>query len=297
MIAVDDITCEIAPWLPKARTTPKCVGAHPSDQRRYQVRYRGEHLRLGNCPNRPLGNFAIGGRGYYRFPRLLCYRDPVKGSSGERSLQCKGLAADAPMQEVKIAKAFIESCANGRIKNLCAAVKVIVAAGPGARVAESIYAMIIPGSGLIQGLDVIFKCVGFDWREVGRSLRLGMNPDQLEPDERCPSASDCSFEGRQGTGGRILLVSPAMAAAAAAVTGELTNVCRFLSPEVTAGPKLKLISALEFFGDPVFPPRRPRNSSTLRRRRKLFHPSMHSRACRSSSSRQVHRLPSARRER
>jgi 3-isopropylmalate dehydratase len=192
--------------------------------------------------------------------------DPVKRASVERSLKYMGLSPNTPMEEVKIDKVFIGSCTNSRIEDLRSAAKIVIAAGLDAKVAEGIYAMIVPGSGLIkqqaeaEGLDVIFKRAGFDWREAGCSMCLGMNPDQLSPGERCASTSNRNFEGRQGAGGRTHLVSPAMAAAAA-ITGKLTDVRKFLGPDaqekVAAGPKLKLTSAFDFLTDPVLPPPAP----------------------------------------
>jgi 3-isopropylmalate dehydratase len=126
--------------------------------------------------------------------------------------------------------------------------------------------MIVPGSGLIkqhaeaEGLDAVFKRAGFDWREAGCSMCLGMNPDQLAPGERCASTSNRNFEGRQGAGGRTHLVSPAMAAAAA-MTGKLTDVRKFIGVDaeakIAAGPKLKLASAFDFLDDPVLPSPEP----------------------------------------
>ncbi|KAJ3296876.1 3-isopropylmalate dehydratase [Rhizoclosmatium sp. JEL0117] len=151
--------------------------------------------------------------------------DPVKKASMERSLFYMGLEANTPMQSIKIDKVFIGSCTNSRIEDLRAAAKI----ARGRKVAANVYAMIVPGSGLVksqaeaEGLDEIFKQAGFDWREAGCSMCLGMNPDQLVAGERCASTSNRNFEGRQGPGGRTHLMSPAMAAAAA-VTGHFTDV-------------------------------------------------------------------------
>lgn len=188
--------------------------------------------------------------------------DPVKRASVERSLKYMGLTPNTRMEDVKVDKVFIGSCTNSRIEDLRSAAKIVLAAGPDAKVAEGMYAMIVPGSGLIkqhaeaEGLDVVFKRAGFDWREAGCSMCLGMNPDQLEPGERCASTSNRNFEGRQGAGGRTHLVSPAMAAAAA-MTGKLTDVRKFLGVEaeakISAGPKLKLVNEFDFLTDPVLP--------------------------------------------
>ncbi|KAK7049689.1 3-isopropylmalate dehydratase [Paramarasmius palmivorus] len=198
-------------------------------------------------------------------PDPASFSNPVKRTSAERALKYMGLTPNTPMEEVKIDKVFIGSCTNSRIEDLRAAAKVVLAAGPDAKVADGIYAMIVPGSGLIkkhaeaEGLDVIFKRAGFDWREAGCSMCLGMNPDQLSPGERCASTSNRNFEGRQGSGGRTHLLSPAMAAAAA-MTGRLTDVRKFLgsgSEDTAAGPKFKLHSAFDFMDDPVLPPPAP----------------------------------------
>ena len=133
------------------------------------------------------------------------------------------------MQDVSIDKVFIGSCTNGRIEDLREAAKI----AEGRKVASSVYAMIVPGSGLVkiqaeeEGLDKIFVEAGFDWREPGCSMCLAMNADRLEPGERCASTSNRNFEGRQGRGGRTHLVSPAMAAAAA-VSGRLVDVRDFI---------------------------------------------------------------------
>ena len=143
----------------------------------------------------------------------------------QRSLEYMGLEAGTPMAEVKVDRVFIGSCTNGRIEDLRAVAKLVA----GKRVAGTVDAMIVPGSGLVkhqaeeEGLDRIFKDAGFDWREPGCSMCLGMNPDQLKPYERCASTSNRNFEGRQGKLGRTHLLSPAMAAAAA-LTGRLTDV-------------------------------------------------------------------------
>ncbi|EIN10783.1 hypothetical protein PUNSTDRAFT_142715 [Punctularia strigosozonata HHB-11173 SS5] len=187
--------------------------------------------------------------------------DPVKRASAERSLKYMGLTAGTPMEDVKIDKVFIGSCTNSRIEDLRSAANIVLAAGPDAKVAPHVYAMIVPGSGVIkqhaeaEGLDAVFKRAGFDWREAGCSMCLGMNPDQLAPGERCASTSNRNFEGRQGSGGRTHLLSPAMAAAAA-MTGKLTDVRKFLgvdAKEGSFGPKLKVASVFEFLDDPIQP--------------------------------------------
>jgi 3-isopropylmalate/(R)-2-methylmalate dehydratase large subunit len=135
------------------------------------------------------------------------------------------LAPGQNLAGTKIDVVFIGSCTNARIEDLRAAAQV---AG-GRHVADGVRALVVPGSGLVkrqaedEGLDKVFLDAGFEWREPGCSMCLGMNPDKLTPGQRCASTSNRNFEGRQGPGGRTHLVSPAMAAAAA-VTGALTDV-------------------------------------------------------------------------
>ena len=196
--------------------------------------------------------------------------DPGKRASAERSLAYMGLQPNTRMEDIPIDKVFIGSCTNSRIEDLRSAAKVVLAAGPDARIAPNIHAMIVPGSGIIkrhaeaEGLDAIFKRAGFDWREAGCSMCLGMNPDQLAPGERCASTSNRNFEGRQGAGGRTHLLSPAMAAAAA-LTGKLTDVRRFLgaklNTETTGVADAKVINALELLDDAVVPPPAPAQSA------------------------------------
>ncbi|EJF63019.1 hypothetical protein DICSQDRAFT_135275 [Dichomitus squalens LYAD-421 SS1] len=201
-----------------------------------------------------------------KVPDPANYTDPSKKAAIERALKYMDLAPNTPMEEVKIDKVFIGSCTNSRIEDLRSAAKIIIAAGPEAHVAEGVYVMVVPGSGLVkqqaeaEGLDAVFKRAGFDWREAGCSMCLGMNEDQLKPGERCASTSNRNFEGRQGPGGRTHLLSPAMAAAAA-LTGHLTDVRRFLGADaeakIASGPKLKLANPTEFLTDPVLPPPEP----------------------------------------
>ncbi|KAL4076009.1 aconitase family-domain-containing protein [Scleroderma yunnanense] len=189
--------------------------------------------------------------------------DPGKRAAAERALAYMGLQPNIPLQDISVDKVFIGSCTNSRIEDLRSAVRVILAAGPNAQVPQNVHAMVVPGSGLVkqhaeaEGIDVIFKRAGFDWREAGCSMCLGMNPDQLASGQRCASTSNRNFEGRQGAGGRTHLMSPAMAAAAA-LTGKLTDVRKFLGANnITEAPKVKLTSALEFLTDPVLPPPEP----------------------------------------
>ena len=143
----------------------------------------------------------------------------------ERALEYMGLHAGEPIEEIKIDRAFIGSCTNARIEDLRAAAAVV----RGYHVATTVRAMVVPGSQAVkaqaekEGLDKVFTEAGFDWREPGCSMCLGMNPDILAPGERCASTSNRNFEGRQGRGGRTHLVSPQMAAAAA-ITGHFTDI-------------------------------------------------------------------------
>ncbi len=145
--------------------------------------------------------------------------------TAERALQYMGLEAGTPIQEVGIDRVFIGSCTNSRIEDLRAAASMI----EGRSVADSVRAMVVPGSMQVkrqaeeEGLDELFKGAGFEWREAGCSMCLGMNPDILAPQERCASTSNRNFEGRQGAGGRTHLVSPEMAAAAA-IAGRFVDI-------------------------------------------------------------------------
>jgi 3-isopropylmalate/(R)-2-methylmalate dehydratase large subunit len=136
-----------------------------------------------------------------------------------------GLTGGQAISEARIDRVFIGSCTNSRIEDLRAAADV----ARGRKVSDHVRAMVVPGSGLVreqaesEGLDLILIEAGFDWREPGCSMCLGMNPDKLAPGERCASTSNRNFEGRQGPGGRTHLMSPAMAAAAA-IAGHLIDV-------------------------------------------------------------------------
>ncbi len=143
----------------------------------------------------------------------------------ERSLVYMGLEAGTAIQDIKLDKIFLGSCTNSRIEDLRAAAAIV----KGRKIASTLNAMVVPGSGLVklqaeqEGLDQVFKDAGFEWREAGCSMCLGMNPDILMPGERCASTSNRNFEGRQGRGGRTHLVSPQMAAAAA-IAGHFVDI-------------------------------------------------------------------------
>ena len=153
------------------------------------------------------------------------FDDPTEQRSTQLALEYMGLQSGTKICDVPVNRVFIGSCTNARIEDLRAAAAV----AKGYLVHENVNAMVVPGSGLVkkqaeaEGLDQVFKAAGFDWREAGCSMCLAMNPDKLEPGERCASTSNRNFEGRQGKGGRTHLVSPAMAAAAA-VRGQFTDI-------------------------------------------------------------------------
>jgi 3-isopropylmalate/(R)-2-methylmalate dehydratase large subunit len=154
--------------------------------------------------------------------------DVNKRASIIRALDYMGLTAGTKLTDISVDKVFIGSCTNGRIEDL----REVARVAEGKKVATGVQAMIVPGSGLVkaqaedEGLDKILIGAGFEWREPGCSLCLGMNEDKLKSGERCASTSNRNFEGRQGRGARTHLLSPAMAAAAA-ITGKLTDIREF----------------------------------------------------------------------
>jgi 3-isopropylmalate/(R)-2-methylmalate dehydratase large subunit len=147
------------------------------------------------------------------------------GEGDQRALEYMGLEAGTPIQEIKLDRVFIGSCTNSRIGDLREAAETV----KGRKVASTVSAMVVPGSAQVkaqaesEGLDEVFRAAGFDWRSAGCSMCLGMNPDTLDPGERCASTSNRNFEGRQGRGGRTHLVSPQMAAAAA-IEGRFVDI-------------------------------------------------------------------------
>ena len=156
-------------------------------------------------------------------------KDSLRREGMERALQYMGLQPRTPITNIRIDKVFIGSCTNSRIEDLRAAASVV----KGKRVASNVkLAMVVPGSGMVkeqaekEGLDRVFREAGFEWREPGCSMCLGMNPDRLDAGERCASTSNRNFEGRQGVGGRTHLVSPVMAAAAA-IAGHFVDIRRW----------------------------------------------------------------------
>ncbi len=145
-----------------------------------------------------------------RVPSPADFTNPNDRKSAERALEYMGLKAGTPISDVAVERVFIGSCTNSRIEDLRVAAQFV----RGKKVSSKVYAMVVPGSQPVkkkaeeEGLDRIFKEAGFDWRESGCSMCLGMNPDILKPGERCASTSNRNFEGRQGKGGRTHLVSP-----------------------------------------------------------------------------------------
>merc|ERR1719183_894915 len=163
------------------------------------------------------------------------------------------------MKDVAVDKVFVGSCTNGRIEDL----RAVAAVAKGKKVASSVYAMVVPGSGIVkdqaeaEGLHTVLIEAGFDWREPGCSMCLAMNPDKLLPGERCASTSNRNFEGRQGNGGRTHLVSPAMAAAAA-ITGKLCDVREIGSGAGLTGDDVPKKVDKDFLTNQSIVPPRPR---------------------------------------
>ena len=160
-----------------------------------------------------------------RVPDPDSFDQPAEREAAERALQYMDLEPNMSIQDIKIDRIFLGACTNARLDDLRAAAEVV----KGRHAHPDVYPMVVPGSALVkkqaeeEGLDQIFKEAGFDWRVAGCSMCLGMNPDILQPGERCASTSNRNFEGRQGKGGRTHLVSPQMAAAAA-IAGHFVDI-------------------------------------------------------------------------
>jgi len=167
----------------------------------------------------PGQGMALGGN----VPSPDDFRTEAEQAAAKRALHYMGLTAGTPIREITVDAVFVGSCTNGRIEDLRAAADIL----RGRKIADSVRMLVVPGSVRVrlqaedEGLDIVFKDAGAEWRGAGCSMCLGMNPDQLAPGERCASTSNRNFEGRQGEGGRTHLVSP-LVAAATAVTGHLT---------------------------------------------------------------------------
>jgi 3-isopropylmalate/(R)-2-methylmalate dehydratase large subunit len=231
LIAPDEKTFDYIKGRPRA---PK-AGAFEMAQRHWETLYSDKDavfdheivLHAENLPplvtwgTSPEQVVSISGR----VPVPADIADESKRIAAERSLDYMGLKGGEKITDITLDRIFIGSCTNGRIEDLREVARIV----EGRKVNENLSAMIVPGSGLVkeqaeaEGLDQIFKSAGFEWREPGCSMCLGMNPDQLAPRERCASTSNRNFEGRQGRLGRTHLVSPVMAAAAA-IAGRFVDI-------------------------------------------------------------------------
>jgi 3-isopropylmalate/(R)-2-methylmalate dehydratase large subunit len=231
MIAPDDTTfswLEGRPFVPKGKAFQKAVDRWkrlPADNgaqydRVFEIDAAAlePHVTWGTNPGQVTKVTSS-------VPDPASFSDAAEQDSAARALEYMGLKPNTPVQDIKIDRVFIGSCTNARLEDLRLASKVV----KGRRVSPHVRAMVVPGSTLVklqaekEGLDQVFKDAGFEWRESGCSMCLGMNPDILKPGERCASTSNRNFEGRQGKGGRTHLVSPQMAAAAA-VAGHFVDI-------------------------------------------------------------------------
>ncbi len=231
MIAPDDTTfayIKDRPYAPKGeafdraveywRTLPSDPGAHYD---RVVTLHASEIAPMVTWGTSPETVLPITGS----VPDPAAVEDEAARVQMQRMLDYMALTPGQKLADIPVDVVFIGSCTNGRIEDIRAAAAVVL----GKRVAPGVRAMVVPGSGLVklqaeaEGLDQVMLDAGFEWREAGCSMCLGMNPDKLKPGQRCASTSNRNFEGRQGPGGRTHLLSPAMAAAAA-VTGRLTDV-------------------------------------------------------------------------
>ncbi|MGI4944493.1 MAG: 3-isopropylmalate dehydratase large subunit [Janthinobacterium lividum] len=231
MIAPDDTTFEYVrgrPYAPQGgafdraveywRTLPSDPGAHYD---RVVTLHADEIAPMVSWGTNPESVLPITGS----VPDPASVQDEAARAQMVRMLDYMALTPGEKLTDIPVDVVFIGSCTNGRLPDLRAAASVV----RGRHVATGVRAMVVPGSGIVkqmaeaEGLDQVFLDAGFEWREAGCSMCLGMNPDKLTPGQRCASTSNRNFEGRQGPGGRTHLMSPAMAAAAA-VTGRLTDV-------------------------------------------------------------------------
>jgi 3-isopropylmalate/(R)-2-methylmalate dehydratase large subunit len=231
MIAPDDTTysyMEGRPYAPHGqaferaleewRTLPTGPGSHYDRTVRLEARDLAPHVTWGTNPGMVAPVWG-------RVPDPADMPAEQDRRAAERALEYMGLRPGTAIQDISVDRVFIGSCTNARIEDLRLAASMV----RGKRVHPRVYAMVVPGSAGVkrqaeaEGLDRIFKQAGFDWREAGCSMCLGMNPDVLQPGERCASTSNRNFEGRQGKLGRTHLVSPPMAAAAA-ISGHFVDV-------------------------------------------------------------------------
>jgi 3-isopropylmalate/(R)-2-methylmalate dehydratase large subunit len=234
MVAPDQTTFDYVkgrPFAPKGeaydravawwKTLPSDPGAHFDREVRLDAGAIAPQVTWGTSPEDVL---PITGT----VPNPADFADEAKRAQVQRMLDYMGLTAGQRLQDLKVDVVFIGSCTNSRIEDIRAAAAI----AKGRKVAEGVRAMVVPGSGLVkaqaeeEGLDRVLKEAGFEWREAGCSMCLGMNPDKLKPGQRSASTSNRNFEGRQGPGGRTHLLSPAMAAAAA-LAGHLADVRDF----------------------------------------------------------------------
>jgi 3-isopropylmalate/(R)-2-methylmalate dehydratase large subunit len=231
MVAPDETTYEYVrhrPFAPKGaeleaaiaewRKLPTDAGATFDKQVFLNAAELEPHVTWGTNPGMVT---TISGK----VPDPASFSEAADRESAERALVYMGLEPNTPMQDIKLDRVFIGACTNSRLEDLRAAAAIV----KGHRVHADVDAMVVPGSALIkqqaeaEGLDQIFRDAGFDWRVAGCSMCLGMNPDILQPGQRCAATSNRNFEGRQGKGGRTHLVSPPMAAAAA-IAGHFVDV-------------------------------------------------------------------------
>ena len=237
MIAVDDVTIDYIkgrPFAPKGaaweaavaywRTLKSDAGAKFDREVTLDARDIRPHVTWGTSPEMVVAvDEAV--------PDPDREKDAVRREGMERALVYMGLAPRTRITDIKLDKVFIGSCTNSRIEDLRAAAAVV----KGRRKSPSVQlALVVPGSGVVkaqaekEGLDRIFRDAGFEWREPGCSMCLGMNADRLGAGERCAATSNRNFEGRQGEGGRTHLVSPAMAAATA-IAGHFVDIRKWTS--------------------------------------------------------------------
>jgi 3-isopropylmalate/(R)-2-methylmalate dehydratase large subunit len=229
LIAPDDVTYQYLKGRPFAPTDFEAAVARwkqlPSDPaakydrvESFQAAEIQPQVTWGTNPGQVVD---VGGK----VPHPAELGDATEQKAAQQALEYMDLSPGTPMTALGVDRVFIGSCTNGRIEDLRAAAAVV----RGHHTAAKVAAMVVPGSGLVkrqaeaEGLDRIFTAAGLEWREAGCSMCLAMNPDKLEPGERCASTSNRNFEGRQGKGGRTHLVSPAMAAAAA-IAGHFVDI-------------------------------------------------------------------------